>query len=164
LKKEDIAQHDERALAEHHRLWYVALTRASYRVYAMMQDNVGKSTTGLAFWRGHPVTAFQHAGSAQEALLIERPIRLEAKKTEIHVPFIAEAFPKQRFYARGKTSFSALAQHLTRQQIQDALAVSEQVVESAEDEIQQPIAQPIADEILQQPIAWIKANFPKGTV
>ncbi|MEG0652242.1 MAG: UvrD-helicase domain-containing protein, partial [Acinetobacter sp.] len=109
LKKEDIAQHDERALAEHHRLWYVALTRASYRVYAMMQDNVGKSTTGLAFWRGHPVTAFQHASSAQEALLIERPVRLEAPKAEIQIPFIAEVFPTQRFYARGKTSFSALA-------------------------------------------------------
>ncbi|MEG0604372.1 MAG: UvrD-helicase domain-containing protein, partial [Acinetobacter sp.] len=105
LKKEDIAQHDERALAEHHRLWYVALTRASYRVYAMMQDNVGKSTTGLAFWRGHPVTAFQHASSAQEALLIERPVRLEAPKAEIQIPFIAEVFPTQRFYARGKTSF-----------------------------------------------------------
>lgn len=164
LKKEEIAQHDERALAEHHRLWYVALTRASYRVYAMMQDNVGKSTTGLAFWRGHPVTAFQHAGSIQESLLIERPIRLEAKKTEIQVPFIAEAFPTQRFYARGKTSFSALAQHLTRQQIQDALAVSEQVIGSAEDEVQQIIVEPIATEISQQPIAWIKANFPKGTV
>ncbi|WP_296276963.1 UvrD-helicase domain-containing protein [uncultured Acinetobacter sp.] len=166
LKKEDIAQHDERALAEHHRLWYVALTRASYRVYAMMQDNVGKSTTGLAFWRGHPVTAFQHAGSVQEELLIERPIRLQATKAEIQPPFVAEVFPTQRFYARGKTSFSALAQHLTRQQIQDALAVAEQVVESAEDEIQQVIVEPIADagEEKVQPIAWIKANFPKGTV
>lgn len=166
LKKEDIAQHDERALAEHHRLWYVALTRASYRVYAMMQDNVGKSTTGLAFWRGHPVTAFQHAGSAQEDLLLERPIRLEATKAEIQHPFVAEVFPTQRFYARGKTSFSALAQHLTRQQIQDALAVAEQVIESAEDEIQQVIVEPIADESEEkvQPIAWIKANFPKGTV
>lgn len=166
LKKEDIAQHDERALAEHHRLWYVALTRASYRVYAMMQDNVGKSTTGLAFWRGHPVTAFQHAGSAQEDLLLERPIRLQATKAEIQPPFVAEVFPTQRFYARGKTSFSALAQHLTRQQIQDALAVAEQVVESAEDEIQQVIVDVIADagEEKVQPIAWIKANFPKGTV
>lgn len=166
LKKEDIAQHDERALAEHHRLWYVALTRASYRVYAMMQDNVGNSTTGLAFWRGHPVTAFQHAGSVQEELLIERPIRLQATKAEIQPPFVAEVFPSQRFYARGKTSFSALAQHLTRQQIQDALAVAEQVLESAEDEIQQVTVDVIADagEERVQPIAWIKANFPKGTV
>ena len=163
LKQADIDQHDERTLAEHHRLWYVALTRASYRVYAMMQDNDGKSTTGLAFWRGHGANIFQHPNSAVEPLLTERPIKIEAKPSEVIVPIQARQFPQQRFYPRGKTSFSYLAQHLTRRQIQDALAVANAEIESAEDEINQPIPQIIIAEV-NQPIAWIKANFPMGTV
>ena len=167
LDQKAIEQHDERALAEHHRLWYVALTRASYRVYAMLSDVKQKSTTGLAFWRGHGATAFLHANSAVEELLMERPIRLEKVAKDVPPELHAEAFPTQRFYPRGKTSFSALAQHLTRAQIQDALAVSEQEVESAEDEIQQPITEIIQQDWSEQPlqpIAWIKANFPMGTV
>ncbi len=163
LEQVDIDQHDERALAEHHRLWYVALTRASYRVYAMMQDNDGKSTTGLAFWRGHGANIFQHPNSVLEPLLTERPIKIEAKTSEVIVPIQARQFPQQRFYPRGKTSFSYLAQHLTRRQIQDALAVANAEIESAEDEVNQPIPQIIIAEV-SQPIAWIKANFPMGTV
>ncbi|OTG95561.1 UvrD-helicase domain-containing protein [Acinetobacter sp. ANC 3832] len=163
LEQADIDRHDERALAEHHRLWYVALTRASYRVYAMMQDNDGKSTTGLAFWRGHGANIFQHPNSALEPLLTERPIKIEAKPSEVIVPIQAHQFPQQRFYPRGKTSFSYLAQHLTRRQIQDALAVANAETESAEDEINQPIPQIIIAEA-NQPITWIKASFPMGTV
>lgn len=164
LDKKDIEQHNERALAEHHRLWYVALTRASYRVYAMLSDVKEKSTTGLAFWRGQGANTFQHAGTAMQALLTERPPRLEKSKSDIQLPLLTQAFPTQRFYPRGKTSFSALAQHLTRQQIQDALAVSEQKQDRAEDEIQQPIVEIIGDAIPTQPLAWIKANFPMGTI
>ncbi|MFW1642436.1 UvrD-helicase domain-containing protein [Acinetobacter guillouiae] len=164
LDQKDIEQHNERALAEHHRLWYVALTRASYRVYAMLSDVKEKSTTGLAFWRGQGANTFQHTGTAMQALLTERPPRLEKSKSEVQLPLLAQAFPTQRFYPRGKTSFSALAQHLTRQQIQDALAVSEQKQDRAEDEIQQPIVEIITDVVPSQPLAWIKANFPMGTI
>ena len=160
LDKKDIEQHNERALAEHHRLWYVALTRASYRVYAMLSDTKEKSTTGLAFWRGQGADVFQHIGSCMEDLLTERPKALEKPNSEDPLPLIAQAFPTQRFYPRGKTSFSALAQHLTRQQIQDALAVSEQKQDRAEDEIQQPMIEIIQQTQPEQPIAWIKANFP----
>ena len=72
-----IQQHNARAEAEQHRLWYVALTRASHRVYAMLQDQAGKSTTGLAFWRGHADQVFQHPHSADEAVLSECPIALK---------------------------------------------------------------------------------------
>ncbi|WP_333664356.1 UvrD-helicase domain-containing protein [Acinetobacter guillouiae] len=164
LDQKDIEQHNERALAEHHRLWYVALTRASYRVYAMLSDVKEKSTTGLAFWRGQGANTFQHAGTAMQALLTERPPRLEKAKSDVQLPLLAQAFPTQRFYPRGKTSFSALAQHLTRQQIQDALAVSEQKQDRAGDEIQQPIVEIITDVVPSQPLAWIKANFPMGTI
>ncbi len=178
LNQADIDQHNARAVAEQHRLWYVALTRASYRVYAMLQDQEGKSTTGLAFWRGHAADSFEHAYSALEPLLLERPVQVAAQQLEVLAPIQALALPQQRFYARGKTSFSYLAQHLTRQQIQDALAVADQDLQGAEDEVHFPATVPgfvtnhhIAnrqDNVDLQAddaqISWIQANFPMGTV
>ena len=163
LEQADIDQHNERALAEHHRLWYVALTRASYRVYAIMQEGEGKSNTSLAFWRGHGADKFEHIHSADEALLLERPMQLDVLQTAEIESIQAQHYPQQRFYARGKTSFSYLAQHLTRRQIQDALAVADREIGSAEDETNQPRLESITDHV-DQPIAWIKAHFPMGTV
>ena len=172
--------HKERALAEHHRLWYVALTRASHRVYAVMRNDLDqydkkgklktKSTTGLAFWRGHPAAAFEHCGSVVEPLLTECPPRLKKIETEIQPVIVAQALPSQRFYPRGKTSFSALAQHSVRQKAQDHLAVFEHGQDRAADEVQSEKANfgwqnnPANPSQPVQPIAWIKANFPKGTV
>ena len=165
LTPADIEQHDARALAEHHRLWYVALTRASYRVYALLQDNEAKSTTGLAFWRGHGAQVFQHEQSMLEPLLSACPVKLEPQSSKIILPITAQPFPQQRFYARGKTSFSYLAQHLTRQQIQDTLAVTQTKADSAEDEINQPLPMvELVTDLSSQPIAWINAHFPMGTL
>lgn len=159
-----VTQHEERALAEHHRIWYVALTRASYRVYAMLSDDKGKSTGGLAYWRGQGEQIFQHQGSVMEPQMMERPVRKMAHESPVQRDLQAQVFPDQRFYAKAKTSFSALAQHLTRQQIQDALAVAELSIGGAEDE---PVYVPeTEDTVLEQdqPVSWIKANFPMGTV
>lgn len=156
-----LQQHNERNSAEQRRLWYVALTRASYRVYAMLSDLKGSSTTGLAFWRGQGTEVFQHMYSVIEPCITSRPVSMQ-KQTEKILPTLnASHFPSQRFYPRSKTSFSALAQHLSRQQIQDALAVAEPDVGTADDEIHQPM---IESELPSEPIAWIKANFPMGTV
>ena len=176
LTVEETEQHNQRKLAEHHRVWYVALTRASHRVYAVMRSDFdefnkngsikAKSTTGLAFWRGHPLEAFEHVGSTVESLLKERPFRLVKEKTEVIAQLHAKEFPKQRFYARGKTSFSALAQHLNRSQVQDFLAVAEQKMGSADDETETQafIILSATQDHISEPITWMKANFPKGTV
>ena len=157
LEQAAIEQHNARAVAEQHRLWYVALTRASHRVYALLQDQEGKSSHGLAFWRGQD---FAHPASADEALLNERPLKLQAKQQEL-LPLQALQFPSQRFYPRSKTSFSALAQHLSRKQAMDALAVNTEQMPSAADEMH--IVEPI-ETVTNQPLAWIKHNFPMGTV
>ncbi len=157
LDQNAIDQHNARAVAEQHRLWYVALTRASHRVYALLQDQEGKSNHGLAFWRGQD---FTHPASAHEALLMERPAKLQAKQQEL-LPLQALQFPSQRFYPRSKTSFSALAQHLSRKQAMDALAVNTEQMPSAADEIHLP--EPI-ETVATQPLSWIKRNFPMGTV
>ncbi len=157
LDQNAIDQHNARAVAEQHRLWYVALTRASHRVYALLQDQEGKSSHGLAFWRGQD---FAHPASAHEALLMERPATLQARQQEL-LPLQALQFPSQRFYPRSKTSFSALAQHLSRKQAMDALAVNTEQMPTAADEMH--IVEPI-ETVANQPLAWIKRNFPMGTV
>ncbi|OTG85685.1 exonuclease V subunit beta [Acinetobacter sp. ANC 4558] len=158
----DVAQqqHQQRAEAEQHRLWYVALTRASYRVYAMLSDLDGKSDTALAFWRGQGDQVFQHIYSTDEAPLKECPMALKFKQTEYQQLYVL-AFPQQRFYPRSKTSFSALSQHLSRKQASDALTAQIEKFESAEDEIHHVIVQ---DDQLDQAIDWIKYKFPMGTV
>ncbi|WP_166169503.1 UvrD-helicase domain-containing protein [Acinetobacter sp. SA01] len=158
LDQNAIDQHNARAVAEQHRLWYVALTRASHRVYALLQDQEGKSSHGLAFWRGQD---FAHPASAEEALLIERPVKLQAKHQPEPLPLQALQFPSQRFYPRSKTSFSALAQHLSRKQAMDALAVNTEQMPSAADEMH--IVEPI-ETVDNQPLSWIKRHFPMGTV
>ncbi|MCT8088591.1 UvrD-helicase domain-containing protein [Acinetobacter sp. C_4_1] len=158
LEQAAIEQHNARAVAEQHRLWYVALTRASHRVYAMLQDQEGKSSHGLAFWRGQD---FVHPASTDEALLNERPVKLQAKHQPEPLPLQALEFPAQRFYPRSKTSFSALAQHLSRKQAMDALAVNTEQMPSAADEIH--LLEPIETTSIQ-PLSWIKRNFPMGTV
>ncbi|MGX5698877.1 UvrD-helicase domain-containing protein [Acinetobacter kookii] len=157
LEQAAIEQHNARAMAEQHRLWYVALTRASHRVYALLQDQEGKSSHGLAFWRGQD---FAHPASTEEALLHERPPKLQARQQEL-LPLQALQFPAQRFYPRSKTSFSALAQHLSRKQAMDALAVNTEQMPSAADEIH---VVELLETVAHQPLSWIKRNFPMGTV
>ena len=154
-----IDQHNERAEAEQHRLWYVALTRASHRVYALLQDQEYKSNTALAFWRGQAGNLFEHPASGNEVLLTEKPIRLQPAQQQEIIQLQALAFPEQRFYPRSKTSFSALAQHLSRKEAMDALVVLSEKVGSADDEINHPVL----DVELSQPLAWIKRQFPMGT-
>lgn len=158
LDQNAIDQHNARAIAEQHRLWYVALTRASHRVYALLQDQEGKSVNGLAFWRGQ---AFVHASSADEALLTDKPIQLQIKQAQPLRPLQALKFPTQRFYPRSKTSFSALAQHLTRKQVMDIFAVQTEKMLSAADEIHRIDAIATTS---SQPLSWIKRQFPMGTV
>ena len=45
--------------------------------------------------------------------------KVKKEKVDVIVPLQAEEFPKQRFYARGTTSFSALSRHLNYSQVQD---------------------------------------------
>jgi exodeoxyribonuclease V beta subunit len=75
---------------------------------------------------------------------------------------LAQALPTQRFYARGKTSFSYLAQHLKHKATRaDRLANIDTDFEQAEDELNLAETEKIAT---AQPIAWIKQYFPKGTL
>ncbi|ENW32931.1 UvrD-helicase domain-containing protein [Acinetobacter baumannii] len=160
LNETELKQHEERALAEQNRLWYVALTRASHRVYALLQDTDGKSVSGLAFWKNR-AEPFQHRCCADEIILEQPPA---ARHLNQHINIIeiqAQHFPDQRFYSRGKTSFSYLAQHLRHKVGTDLLASQSHEAVLAEDELDQVIS---VEAPAAQPISWIKSNFPRGTL
>jgi len=161
LSPEALAQNEQRSRAEQNRLWYVALTRASHRVYALMQDQQQKSLDALAFWK-YQHGNFQHPFSFDEQELAECPPPFKAKITEPKLNLQAQPLPTQRFYARGKTSFSYLAQHLKPHQIaSDQLAAQDQKLDQAADEQDHLI---VERSTLTQPIHWIQHNFPKGTL
>lgn len=155
-------QHKARQEAEQHRLWYVALTRASYRVYAVFLNGKGAEKAGLNFWRNAiKEQTFAHIAVKDEAILVEKPQWIAPEKVEKPV-LSAQKIPTQRFYPRAKTSFSALARHLNRGQLLDHLANQNQQLASGEDEYVAPRHMHRAPQV-NQPIAWIKANFPMGT-
>ncbi|MEE1853612.1 AAA family ATPase [Acinetobacter baumannii] len=160
LNETELKQHEERALAEQNRLWYVALTRASHRVYALLQDTDGKSVSGLAFWKNR-AEPFQHRCCTDEIILEQPPA---ARHLNQHINIIeiqAQHFPDQRFYSRGKTSFSYLVQHLRHKVGTDLLASQSHEAVLAEDELDQVIS---VEAPAAQPISWIKSNFPRGTL
>ncbi|WP_215901867.1 UvrD-helicase domain-containing protein [Acinetobacter seifertii] len=160
LNETELKQHEERALAEQNRLWYVALTRASHRVYALMQDTDGKSVSGLAFWKNRAET-FQHRCCCDEMILEQPPVAMHLNQHINIIEIQAQHFPDQRFYSRGKTSFSYLAQHLRHKVGTDLLASQSHEAVLAEDELDQVIS---VEATAAQPISWIKSNFPRGTL
>ena len=154
-------QNAARNAAENHRLWYVALTRASHRVYAMLQDQSGQSDSCLAYWRGQGELVFQHPLSCVENVLRTEPPRIVAEQMKTTPELVARPLPEQQFYPRTKTSFTALSRHqLHAAVLQDDLVSLPELTESAADEIHLEAEA----EVLQQPLDWIKLNFPKGTV
>lgn len=160
LNETELKQHEERALAEQNRLWYVALTRASHRVYALLQDTDGKSASGLAFWKNR-TEPFQHRCCTDDVILEQPPVAMHLNQHINIIEIQAQHFPDQRFYSRGKTSFSYLAQHLRHKVGTDLLASQNHEAVLAEDELDQVIS---IEATAAQPISWIKSNFPRGTL
>lgn len=104
---------------------------------------------------------FQHRCCTDEIILEQPPA---ARHLNQHINIIeiqAQHFPDQRFYSRGKTSFSYLAQHLRHKVGTDLLASQSHEAVLAEDELDQVIS---VEAPAAQPISWIKSNFPRGTL
>lgn len=167
LPEDDRQQHEARNEAEHHRLWYVALTRASYRVYAVLRHLADEKKqqaaerSGLTFWRGLTATSFNHHESCEAEVLKAALDQLVLLKEET-IALQADVIPVGNFYPREKTSFTALTrtEHKVYAQRDQLAAVITETDESAADEVEQAEMQ-IATH--SEPISWIKKNFPKGT-
>ncbi|SDB81306.1 UvrD-helicase domain-containing protein [Acinetobacter boissieri] len=156
LQEQALSQHQVRAEAEQNRLWYVALTRASHRMYVVM--NQPKNAAGVNFWtQGVP---FEHVESKQELEILSAPAAYREKKIE-WIEIHAQPLPKLQLYPRSRTSFSALAQHLTRQQAQDLLVEQDSMQLPADDEV---VVQSVV-EVATEPMSIlpIAMKFPMGT-
>lgn len=165
--------HEERKNAEQHRLWYVALTRASYRIYALLHavDDAKRleHRAGIDFWRN----VAEHSNDLDK---IQPPLNQAPtfhyqanQQTVEHLT--AHAMPQERFYRQTRTSFSRLTASAfgysalydnmlnpqkadDEQRIQHILAQQNQLLNFN----QSPDSETDTfDELL-----WIQQHFPKG--
>ena len=185
ISKEAIADNDEaqqanidKFCAENHRLWYVAITRASYRLYAYfpVETKPKKYKGGIKFWLDARADAFEHEGLKQEDFQIPQAImdqRYVPSKHQVQ-SLNAMDYPTQRFYPQTRTSFSAIAVHQqgSHEQLLDQIADNTLQTMPAEDEIAldssvifteeiSTIAPTQASDLIQ--LDWIRRHFPKGT-
>lgn len=185
ISKEAIADNDEaqqanieKFCAENHRLWYVAITRASYRLYAYFPvvSKPKKYKGGIKFWLDAQADAFEHESLKAENFQIPQAImdqRYQPSKHQVQT-LNAIDYPTQRFYPKTRTSFSAIAVHQQGSQLQllDQIADNTLQILPAEDEIAlehsvifneviSTITATETSELTQ--LDWIRRHFPKGT-
>lgn len=174
-----IAQDDEKLQAEDHRKWYVALTRASYRMYLMLYEQKESkdkpAKIGAAgFWLNAQANdAFQHQDYVEYPAQFvcenkpAQPVATDGQTQQAVQKLYAQPLPQTRFLPQSRTSFTALASHQTAQQ-RDTLVESGELLQSAEDEMHQSheaeLAMSTSDEMNEasEPIAWIAQAFAKG--
>ena len=186
---EDAAKqaHVDRREAELHRLWYVAITRASHRVYAMWHREA-PTDVGLGFWRNEQRNP-DHLSRVQPALAqAPQPVfaaqsaNATSMTTTPTTTITTIAWPERRFYVQHKTSFTSLApQHQAFQRSSsDRLAVQFAQHHPSDDELTN-LLEPSAEAVLLAPItahestqtamdvaaanlelSWVAQAFPKG--
>lgn len=185
ISKEAIADNSEaqqanieKFCAENHRLWYVAITRASYRLYAYFPvvTKPKKYKGGIKFWLDAQADAFKHEGLKEENFQIPQGIMEQRYQPSEHQAQTLNAidYPTQRFYPETRTSFSAIAVHQQggHGQLLDQIADNTLQAMPAEDEVAlessiifteeiSTIAPTQASELTQ--LDWIRRHFPKGT-
>ncbi|MBF7685084.1 UvrD-helicase domain-containing protein [Acinetobacter sp. B10A] len=155
LHEQAVSQHQARAEAEQNRLWYVALTRASHRMYIVL--NQPKSAAGIYFWtQGLP---FEHQESQEEEEILNAPAPYRENTVQMS-PIYAQPVPKLQLYPRSRTSFSALAQHLTHQHAFDVLVEQDHIQQPADDEVHLSTNPDIVT--VPVPISSIAMKFPMG--
>ncbi|KAA8733752.1 AAA family ATPase [Acinetobacter qingfengensis] len=162
---------DHKIQAENHRLWYVALTRASYRLYlSLPQQNKKIAVSGAAaFWLEAQEQAFCHPAVAEEC--IESPDTAYQRSQQQILQLTALNYPVRQFYPKTRTSFSYLAAHVKHQTHIDVLAEWVEQDQAAQDEydIQQQTEENIfqdsqPEKYHQTELQWIRLNFPRGTL
>ena len=165
--------HQQRIDGENHRLWYVAVTRASYRVYAYFYPIAQSSSpdqhqaNGLDYWRLSSPQAEQKFQLMPVALAptIERwsaEPPLETDQTSVK-SMHAHPLPFKRLYPHGQTSFSALT--ASERPTQDLVAAQTEpfaVMDEQDSPTRPQVSWIDRDRPQNVPIARICAIFPKG--
>lgn len=151
----ELEQHKQRLEAENRRQWYVALTRASHRLYVFMHDEK-RGLNGVGFWKNLEPFEHQYSGDIN---LLDSACRYSSIPEE-PIPVQALDIPQANFYPRQNASFSALAQHLNVQQAQDFL-VENYSEQPKNDENHEILSQQIE---INNPIYFINKNFVAGVL
>lgn len=117
LSADELNQHQHRLEAENRRQWYVALTRASHRVYLLMGEPK-PGAGGVAYW--WYVNGFKHPNCVQESVLdgceYYTPVKPLIKE------IVAYDIPNVRFYGKGVANFTSISKYLNHSQGEDFLA------------------------------------------
>ncbi|MDO4222649.1 MAG: 3'-5' exonuclease, partial [Acinetobacter sp.] len=164
----------EREQSERHRLWYVALTRASHRVYAMMsatQEKLAKVTDGkitrsigLAYWYAELTAGagiYQHPASG---VITEQMQEISSAYHDTPSDHNAPqwqtiAQPHRTFYKVEHTSFSSLTKDQDHRQAKDP--ISDSTIE-----LDDPDVFDISNEDIiattRTPLPWLANHMPKG--
>jgi exodeoxyribonuclease V beta subunit len=156
-----LVSHEQKLAAENHRLWYVALTRASYRLYIVLlaQAKTPEQPGGVDFWLKASDTAFVHPASVLEPAQSPEISYHPPKQSPSDLP--ATPCPQQFFYPKTRTSFSYLAAHIQHHAVDSFAEIADQP-QAAADETDQPSPALLASP-QTTPLAWIRQNFPRGT-
>ena len=153
FNEEELEQHKQRLEAENRRQWYVALTRASHRIYIFMHDEK-MGLNGVGFWKN--VDQFEHQYSGDVPLL-DSACHYTSIPSE-PIPVQALDVPKARFYPRQSASFSTLAQHLSAKEAEDFLVENystQLIIDETHEEL-------YVDGDVSNPIYFINKNFVTG--
>lgn len=155
--QEELDDHNERLEAENKRLWYVALTRASHRLYVMMHDEK-KGLNGVGYWIN---TCEFESDQIELSTLLNGPSCYQSIPDE-NYPIFAQELPTKKFYPKQNTSFSNLAQHLTKKQASDFMVESQKVKLIADENHNKLILD--FDTGIKKPLKDVNKNFIAGTV
>lgn len=164
--QEQLEQHKQRNQSEQHRLWYVALTRASHRLYIVRKvgrvKNLGKPSEklnedGVSYWLEQG--EFEHSQSAVQPLLSALSHFTYQDEIPQQQQLNALDLPKQKIYPTTKTSFTGLTVKLSydhAENIEDNKSAEEWIVQ------QQTQALSSTQDDTATSIKWVQQNFPKG--
>lgn len=132
LSELDKQANTARNTAELNRLWYVALTRASHRVYALCKNEKTASRHGSYFW----VNAPDQPPMNQQfcATLLQQPAVYHEPALP-HEQLHAVPLPEQQWYVRGRTSFTGLTKQAHARTGYDAVAVVYALPSASADEV-----------------------------
>lgn len=151
-----LSEHAQRLESETRRQWYVALTRATHRMYVMLH-NESTNANGVGYWY-HAHGGFDHPQSAVVSL-IEDYGRLQ-KRAGVAQQITAMDLPQHKYFPKKQTNFTGLCQHLNAKQAQDFL-VDHYAGSVSLDEFQ---AEVISDAVGDQPLLPIAKSFPMGVL
>lgn len=165
--------HEERKNAEQHRLWYVALTRASYRIYALLQkfdeSKHQEHHAGLDFWRDATDNS-NNLDKIEPPLTRSPDFQYQVNKQTFEY-LTAQAVPTKRFYRQTKTSFSRLTASafgystLYEDIFNTHKSDDEQRIQNALDKKNQIITFNTTHQLRldnNNELLWIQRHFPKG--